>query len=999
MVLRRQNDGETDDVVWFSQPRRDGALLALQDLPKGTYFLNITEITVDPHAGCATYDFNFHTSRSEASDKPRLQSKGVSDLPGSLEGMGALGFNGHAELSGTYLLLEDGGKNLTFAVPLSEDALVHVHVHPVDLSLPDIHIEVLDNHSAKVTSAVRRMLVVLKGPGQYSLQLTPVSPFPRLADHYYSLDLEVVPTPAVFARMAHVYTPPVAGCVTSKLPDVVPSPTSGIFLFHDALTFSREERRSKSSASTTFIVSADTHVYAKISFFFPLDDLDLYLQEDGADGPGRVIYGSHHYNTVELNAMVPDGRYTLVVNSPLPIDLDKLLGLPPTYCSTYTLSIHLSPSVNDPSRVDCTTLDELPYSLNAEGVSDAYGGPIKDGQLMLVGTTFLAPKLGDVKVIDIDLNEESVVSMMMGLDATVREEEESIKIIVFDTGDDPRQALNTLVTQSPHDLVHHTYFLPANTYTVVLFFPALDMQFSSPCPRFTFAATVQPATMLKHSLHCPATMPTGLPQKTPQFDKAYSEKLDSMFTVDLHDLEADYVIGPFQLHSEHWLTASMSFNSLASMLYLTIANSEGLTVNSRLEALEKGSELYDRQALLHHLLVNGTYTLTIHRKVFVDELGLAQNTQTVCVPFLWDLQIGEKTREVISADPPALVDFNPTYPLEITISSFSQIFSKEQRPASASIIHDAFYLSGGWNPLVPVSASGGEDEKTWVLKFTGLTPSTTYSLSLREGTLFTRDRVELVLEDSYTYVTVSSTCSGHGTMASGKCVCDTGFTLSDCSACDVGYVDVGIDSLDCVTQDSVQCRPDSCGCEPGTAGDTCIPRGTCVMASMRLTCRCRPEYTGQRCELCTNGLPFPCKPANCDSCVHGICDVSTGKCVQCHEGYSGEECDICADGYHMVALTGQCQKNDYSISSYLFLVIGLVVAALIIGAIALWIFMRRSKPVKVNYFPVDLDDEPEATELDLNLMDEGGTAGQPDRENPAPASTRGDLDFDFNPRT
>jgi len=134
-------------------------------------------------------------------------------------------------------------------------------------------------------------------------------------------------------------------------------------------------------------------------------------------------------------------------------------------------------------------------------------------------------------------------------------------------------------------------------------------------------------------------------------------------------------------------------------------------------------------------------------------------------------------------------------------------------------------------------------------------------------------------------------CSMHGLCMSGKCVCEAGYSGSDCSLVVGGYL-----THRCPSQCNLNglCLFGKCFCDPGWNGHACeVPlsmacpsdcnqKGFCHYGK----CFCNPGVTGNACETeidCTT------------SCgAHGVC--SSGRCV-CANGFAGEHCDIALNSF------------------------------------------------------------------------------------------------------
>lgn len=103
---------------------------------------------------------------------------------------------------------------------------------------------------------------------------------------------------------------------------------------------------------------------------------------------------------------------------------------------------------------------------------------------------------------------------------------------------------------------------------------------------------------------------------------------------------------------------------------------------------------------------------------------------------------------------------------------------------------------------------------------------------------------------------IECNCEGHGTCRGGVCVCEKGYSGSDCSI-------------------RAHCRED------------CLLRGFCTSSG---NCDCYPGYKGKICEY-ESGCPN-----NCTGILNGRCQPD-GIC-ECNSGYSGSDCMCeCVNGY------------------------------------------------------------------------------------------------------
>ena len=99
----------------------------------------------------------------------------------------------------------------------------------------------------------------------------------------------------------------------------------------------------------------------------------------------------------------------------------------------------------------------------------------------------------------------------------------------------------------------------------------------------------------------------------------------------------------------------------------------------------------------------------------------------------------------------------------------------------------------------------------------------------------------------------------------------------------------------CVCVCVCYCRVFSTACQCNTSAGA--KESGCSSIGM---CQCRQGYTGQHCDVCTDGYHRQaglCMPCNCGSAtLSPSCDVS-GQCA-CSGGAAGLKCDACLPGYY-----------------------------------------------------------------------------------------------------
>ncbi|XP_063239907.1 laminin subunit alpha [Bacillus rossius redtenbacheri] len=147
-------------------------------------------------------------------------------------------------------------------------------------------------------------------------------------------------------------------------------------------------------------------------------------------------------------------------------------------------------------------------------------------------------------------------------------------------------------------------------------------------------------------------------------------------------------------------------------------------------------------------------------------------------------------------------------------------------------------------------------------------------------------------------------CNGHADtcdQATGVCLdCQHNTTGDHCDECAIGYHGNAtngspLDCLICACPLPIPSNNFATGCDVTPDGE-------------RISCHCRPNYYGARCQACVAGyygrpeIPGEhCRPCECSGNINpddpGSCDSVTGECLRCLNNTSGAACNLCAPGF------------------------------------------------------------------------------------------------------
>uniref|UniRef100_A0AAV2M1Q1 Laminin subunit beta-2-like n=1 Tax=Knipowitschia caucasica TaxID=637954 RepID=A0AAV2M1Q1_KNICA len=156
-------------------------------------------------------------------------------------------------------------------------------------------------------------------------------------------------------------------------------------------------------------------------------------------------------------------------------------------------------------------------------------------------------------------------------------------------------------------------------------------------------------------------------------------------------------------------------------------------------------------------------------------------------------------------------------------------------------------------------------------------------------------------------------CNGHADIChahTGECTgCRDHTGGHFCERCEDGYYG------NPVLGSGEHCRPCPCPGGPDSAHFNAL---SCEADahSDQIVCRCKPGYTGSRCDVCAPGhYSAPsgqCEPCQCNGNIDPLdpqsCDPSTGTCLLCLYHTTGTSCQLCQQGYYGNAPEHDCRR-------------------------------------------------------------------------------------------
>lgn len=162
---------------------------------------------------------------------------------------------------------------------------------------------------------------------------------------------------------------------------------------------------------------------------------------------------------------------------------------------------------------------------------------------------------------------------------------------------------------------------------------------------------------------------------------------------------------------------------------------------------------------------------------------------------------------------------------------------------------------------------------------------------------------------------VPCNCNGHSDSCdvnTGRCICRHNTAGDNCERCASGFYGYALAG----TVDDCKACP-------------CPDQGECVeLLTGEVACiDCREGYTGNRCELCSDGyygdpegrygVRRPCQRCTCNDNIDpnavGNCNSTSGECLKCIHNTGGRFCEACLPGFYGDALElpkGQCKACD-----------------------------------------------------------------------------------------
>jgi hypothetical protein len=967
---------------------RDRNVIVARDVPAGTYVLRAYEpvATSADLLGCNAFEFEAHVQSARGAVVAVAPP-----LPSTFDGMAYLGVYDVMHISGKHRLLSRLQSQSVTKFTVTKRSVVRVASQWVAIDIKTTASPPTTLVSSQQVENGESMVATLLDAGTYALVLrSRAGAFSFFSNVEGEIEIAIVPVDAVTA--ANAANARAGMCVPATIEQPTPNGAGTYHMRYNSnvtVATASQLQTARQLQSVPVVLTRESVVFVRVGFWFPAYAFQVRLRSNTTSSRYGVV--GRNLNT--LNAVVPAGRYDLLIDQPLLASSAwaQVANLVAP-CAAYDVSITIGDAADAGDYTDCSDFVTLPTSLNNYGNSTrSYGAPLDaQGRLSLYGDKFFMSGSNRGRdVMSLQVAAPSVVAIFTTNDAYTM-------IDASMSRDGVAAPLAPNYRSLRRDEVQNIFYLQVPAlYAIEL---AYNNLLSAPCQFLAAQVLVRPFAELQQSLVCAkgATAAVKLPARelnaplangVNQFSALANTKLTPAFMQQYTD-DVGFAYGMnFSVSGEARLVASLAFNSLVSgfalELYSRHAQFGYLTemrgTTKPADAAGAGAGGVTLVSELEHDLYSGDYQLRVVsiKQNFSWTLGLPFDIDVeheLCLPFLFDMQLTVPGVVAVRVDPPGVIEQSLDRPLVVTLTFSESVFDANgaaiTRISRGSALLGAVFLAGAGGAKIEasqidVNAAAG----TWRVTFDPSVNNAglSFALQLKPNTLFSQAKKAIDVGTLPPFLFASNKCSGHGRFVGGVCRCDPGFTSAQCDVCDNDYYTDGKGG--CVRRTGNACRPDSCGCLRGTGGQTCAPVGVCSYVNNQVTCTCPPNVdVATNCAHCKAGFrDFP----KCVPCTPGqpCGDNVTPAPPTTTSGTNNNNNNNSSSSTNVESVTGTDAAPGSSNAAAIGGAVAGVAVVLVLVGVAVWLYRRnKSKYRRVGAGNFGLDEDEDLT-LEAHPMD------------------------------